>query len=304
MKEFLKNKLLIHFFSICVLYIAFGFGYFLSVHKPLENDELFTHIHSVEGLSYQGILTAKIPEGNVSPLFYLTQKVFLDVIYFRLPFAWDGSWFVHDFSSQIALRCLSNAFMSLSIVMVFYFFARLYSVGIGFYGAVVAGSSFMTLAYWVIARPYALWNCLTTAQILLFLYILREDGYQKRVWQFLLAVHFLLAFTVTFSAVQIAAVSFILFLFKERNLRKYIFLTFVPVILCFFYYFATPKYSFYFIDNAIQLISASFPKERLGLVFLLGGFLSWMVLKQNVGSVWEKFKDYKVAYLFLELSSF
>lgn len=158
----------------------------------------------------------------------------------------------------------------------------------------------MTLAYWVIARPYALWNFLTTAQILLFLYILQTDHSQKKVWRLLLVAHFLLAWTVAFSAVQIAAVSLILFLFKDRDLRKYVFLTFVPVVLCCIYYFATPKYSFYFIDNAIQLISASFPKERLALVFLLGGFLSWMTVRRGTGTIGEKFTDYKVVYLFLQ----
>ncbi|MCB9757486.1 MAG: hypothetical protein H6753_03570 [Candidatus Omnitrophica bacterium] len=239
----------------------------------------------------------KIPEGNVSPLFYLTQKLFLDMINFRLPFTWDGSWFVHDVSSQIVLRCLPNFFMSLSITLVFYFFARFYSLGAGFYGALVAGSSYMILAYWAIARPYALWNFLTTVQILLFLCILKDDHSNEKVWRLLGITHFLLALTVTFSAVQIAAVSLILFLFKDRDLRKYIMLTFVPTVLCFVYYFATPKYSFYFIDNAMQLISASFPKERLVLVFLLGGFLNWMVVRQGIGSIWEKFKDYKVVFL-------
>lgn len=301
MKALFKNISHVMFLAGLVLLVALSFGYFLSAHKPLENDELFTHIHSVEGLSYPNILTMNIPEGNVSPLFYLTQKAFLDTVHFRLPFVWDGSWFVKDLSSQIVLRCLANVFMALSITLVFYFFARFYSVGIGFYGALVASSSYMTLAYWVIARPYALWNFLSTVQVLLFLYILKEDNNKKKLWRLLLGTHFLLALTISFSVVQIAAVSLILFLFKDRDLRKYIFLTFVPVVVCFIYYFATPKYSFYFIDNAIQLISASFSKERLALVIVLGGFLSWMVLRRRAGSTWEKLKDYKVVFLFFTI---
>lgn len=54
MKELLKNRSCVMFFTGLVLFVALGFGYFLSTHKPLENDELFTHVNSVERLSYQG----------------------------------------------------------------------------------------------------------------------------------------------------------------------------------------------------------------------------------------------------------
>lgn len=261
--------------SILVLIAALTIGYFLSTHKPLENDELFSHVSSVEGMSYKDILTLKIQEGNISPLFYLTQKGFLDFIGFRLPFTWNGDWFVTDLHSQAAMRHLSNLFMSLSIAMVFYFFSRYYSVAAGLYGALVVLSSFMTLAYWAVARPYALWNFLTTAQVLLFLYLLRGGAHEKRAWNFLTVTHLLLSLTVTFGAAQIAAVSLMLFISKERDLKKYILFAVVPVVLCLVYYFGAPKYSFYFTDNAIQLISASFPKDRLALVCLLGGFLAW-----------------------------
>lgn len=269
-----------------VFLLALGIGYVLSTKKPLENDELFTHVSSVEGMSYKDIVTLKIQEGNISPLFYLTQKAFFDFVGFRLPFKWNGDWFVTDLPSQVAMRCLPNLFMSLSITVVFYFFARFYSWGAGIYGALVALSSFMTLAYWAVARPYALWDFLTTVQVLLFLYLLRGGEKEKRVWQLLTVTHLLLSLTVTFGAVQIGAVSLLLFFCKDRDLRKYIFLTVVPVILCFVYYFGAPKYSFYFTDTAIQLVSASFPKERLALVFLLGGLLCFM-----------KPKDHNVTYL-------
>lgn len=279
-----------------VLCITLTIGYLFSTHKPLENDELFTHVSSIEGMSYRDIVTLKIQEGNISPLFYLTQKAFLDFIGFRLPFKWNGDWFVADHSSQIALRCLSNFFMAGSITLVFYFFSRFYSLGAGVYGAVVALSSFMTLAYWAVARPYSLWNFLTTAQILLFIYLLRGGHKERRVWNLLLLTHVLLSLTVTFAAVQIAAVSCVLFFCKDKNLKRYFFLTVVPVILCLVYYFGAPKYSFFFTDNAIQLIGASFPKDRLALVFLLGGLLSFAVWKGN-GTLFQKLKDYKVVYL-------
>jgi hypothetical protein len=285
------------FATALVLILALSVGYFLSTHKQLENDELFTHVSSVEGMSYKDIVTLKIQEGNISPLFYLLQKGFLDFIGFRLPFTWKGDWFVTDLHSQVVMRCLSNLFMSLSIAVVFYFFARFYSLGAGIYGALVALSSFMTLAYWAVARPYSLWDFLTTVQALIFLYILRGGRQEKQAWRWLTVTHLLLSLTVTFSAVQIGAVSLLLFFCKERDLRKYLLLTVVPVILCFVYYFGAPKYSFFFTDSAIQLISASFPKDRLALVFLLGGLASLGVLWKGPGKIFERLKDYRVMYL-------
>ena len=49
-----------------------------------------------------------------------------DFVGFRLPFKWNGDWFVTDIPSQVAMRFLPNLFMSLSIVCVFYFFARFF----------------------------------------------------------------------------------------------------------------------------------------------------------------------------------
>ncbi len=284
--------------TVFVFLFVLAVGYFLSTKKPLENDELFTQISSVEGLSYQGILTAKIPEGNVSPLFYFTQKAFLDALSFRLPFSWKGEWFVYNLPSQIALRVLSNVFMSLSVTIVFYFFARFYSVWAGVYGSFVMLASFMTLTYWALGRPYALWNFLTTLQVLLFLYILRTKQKNRLAWTSLAAVHFLLALTVTFGAVQITAVSLVLFFSKERSITQYVFLTVVPVVLCFAYYFSAPKYSFYFSDSPLQLICASFPKDRLAFVFLLGAVLAVAVLVEKKQTFVEKLKESNMCYLF------
>ncbi|MCB9770986.1 MAG: hypothetical protein H6754_00320 [Candidatus Omnitrophica bacterium] len=292
-----KQKWGIFYQTFAVFIVALSIGCFLSIQKPLENDELFTHISSVENLSYTQILTVKIAEGNVSPLFYLTQKGFLDLIQFRLPFVWNGDWFVKDIPSQIALRCLANLFISLSITLVFFFFTRLYSIWAGIYGALVSVSSFMILTYWVVARPYALWNFLTTLQVLLFLYILRCSCSSKKAWWLLIVTHFLLSLTVTFSAVQIAAVSLILLFCKnERSILRYILLTIVPIALCLVYYFAAPKYAFFFTDSPMQLICASFPKERLALVFLFGIMLCTMAYQNNKGRIISTLKDPRVAY--------
>ena len=88
-----------------------------------------------------------------------------------------------------------------------------------------------------------------------------------------------------------------LFICKERDLKKYILFAVVPIALCLVYYFGAPKYSFFFTDNVIQLISASFPKDRLALVFLLGGILSLGILWKQKGTLLEKLKNSNAAYL-------
>ncbi len=281
-----------------IFFLALCLGFFFSAQMSLENDELFSHVSSIEGRTYGQILTMHISEGNVSPLFYLTQKLFFDFVHFRLPFTWNGDWFVKDFPSQIIMRFLPNVCMSLSVTVVFYFFSRFYSLWAGLYSLFISISSFMILAYWAVARPYALWNLLTTVQILLFLYLLKGGTQEERVWRRLWITHILLSLTVVFSAVQITAASVVLFLCKNRSIKRYIALTVFPIFLCLMYYFAAPKYLFYFIDTPVQLISASFPKERLALIILLGGGLSFFAVGKRLGKEsWvEILKDFRVSY--------
>ncbi len=303
MKSFWKSSVLVWVFTAVLMIGSLSLGHFFAVHKPLENDELFTHVSSVEGLSYQSILKIKIPEGNVSPLFYLTQKIFLDAIHFRLPFVWNGDWFVTDLPSQKALRCLSNFFISLSITVVFYYFTRFYSLIAGLLSVLFSLTSFMVLMYWPVARPYALWNFLTTAQTLLFFYVLRcvDGDKEKTAWTLLVVTHFLLALTVTFSAAQIIAVSVFLFFLKERDIRKFVLLTVLPVTLCLVYYFNAPHYSFYFTDTPLQLIAASFPKERLVLVLLLGGLMAFPIFFRGKKGFLEKCREPHIVSVFFTI---
>ena len=69
--------------------------------------------------------------------------------------------YVADYKGQIILRINANLLMSLSIVLIFYFFVRYYSWGAGIYSLLLSLSSFMVWAHWVEARPYVLWFFLT-----------------------------------------------------------------------------------------------------------------------------------------------
>jgi len=283
--------------AVIVFVASLCIGYALSRIHPLANDELFTQVASIEHLSYADILTLRIPEGNVSPLFYLIQKTALDLFHFRLPFVWNGDWFVKDLASQVMMRIPANIFMSLAITFVFYFFSRVYSPFAGIYSLLISFSSYMVWAYWAEARPFPLWYLLTTIQVLSLLYLLKEKREKRRALWALTITHLLLALTVVFGAVQIAAASLILFLSGERKGRKYFALTVLPVILCFCYYFGSPRYSFFFSDSPIQLICASLPKERLALIIVLGGVLNFIFHDKGKRAGLEVFKDPNAAYL-------
>lgn len=274
-----KNNFLVQG-TVVLLIFLLGLGFFLAAQKPLWNDEIFTQANSVDRLTYAGILTGKVPEGNITPLFYLTQKAICDAFGFKLPFVWNGAWTVTDFSAQMIMRVQPNLAMSLAITLVFYFFTKLYSPGAGLYALLVALSSYMVWIYWVDSRPYALWFLLTTAQTLLLLYFLKQKE-NERLIPWLMAVHLLLSLTAVLSLLQIVAVSLILFLRGCRTWRPYVFLTVVPVALCLFYHSHSPQYSFWFSDSPVQLISASIPKERLALMMGLGGILAFLAFRKK-----------------------
>ena len=172
--------------------------------------------------------------------------------------------------------------MSLSITLLFYFFTRYYSFGAGAYALLVTLSSFMVWAYWVEARPYALWFFLTTGQLLLFLSLLKDKKNNSFLWTWLAAVHLLLAFTLILSSIQIAIASFLLWAYNiEKSWRKYFFMTVIPLSVCLFYYSQSMLYS-YLLANPFQLIFYNIPPERIIIFFVY--FIFWLVY------AWQKKK--------------
>ena len=220
-------------------------GNYLAQRKPLWNDEIYTQVRTLDRLSYQDILLNRMTEGNNCPLFYLIQKGICDAFHYKFPFVWDGEWYVGDLPSQMILRIGSNVFMALSLTAVFYFFARYYSGLAGFYSLFISMSSFMVWAYFAEARPYALWFFLTTLQSLLFL----RATVPSRIWRWLAVVHLFLALTITFSAVQILIVSGLLWFLREKDWKRYVFLTGIPISVCFFYYWCSPHFKFFFLET-------------------------------------------------------
>ena len=286
--------------AVVLFGLCFAFGFWLAKHKPVWNDEIFTQLSTVEKPSYVEILKLDFEEGNACPLFYLLQKAITDTAGYRFPQQWQGEWSIKDLRSQMVLRIGPNLFSALTIALIFYFFARSYSLAAGGYALLITLSSFMIWAYWVEARPYSIWTFLTTAQCLLFLVLLKGKGENRRAWQWLLLTHVLLSFTVVISIVQVFLVSLALWLFKERRWQRYVGLTLLPAAVSVFYYFHSPQYHFVFSNTISQLIGASLPKDRMLILVLYPLFLGWYYWRdKGKVSVSDGFWREGTSFLFL-----
>lgn len=256
--------------AIVVLIACLWAGVWIAHQRPLWNDEYFTQVASIYSISYGSQISGHIPEGANTPLFYLIQKLFLQLIHYQTPSQWlQGHWY-SDASSQIVLRTTPIIFMSLSVALVFYYFCRRYSLGIGFYSLFIYSSSYMLWAYWAEARPYALWVFLTTAQSVVLLnrfdqYPRMDDG-KESIW--LAGINILLAFTSILSLGQIIVASVLWGGFKKRECKKYIFVTLVPVIIVIFYYMQGLKLPFYFGLSPEQLIRDNISRQRIDILFI------------------------------------
>ena len=215
-----------------VVFLTIGTG--LSLQKLLWTDELFTQTHTIDPIGYQEILTGQFSEGNLCPLYYLIQKSVCIAFHYKLPFHWIGENSVYEPSSQWILRIPANIFMSLALALIFWFFARYYSLGAGWFALGVTLSSPIVWLYWVEARPYGLWFLLTMIQLLFLLYSLRQP--QSNRWILLGSVHILLSLCIVLSAPQILFVSLIFYLYKDRNPIKYLWITALPLTVCYLYH--------------------------------------------------------------------
>ncbi len=206
----LTSRKVIFQLSLIVFIVCFCVGLGLSLRKPLWNDESFSQSQNIEMFSYKDLFLGKtLYEGNKCPLFYVMQKAFCQAAGYSFPYEWEQQWLIEDIKSQILLRLNPNFFMSLSIALIFFYFARYYSIGSGIYSILVTLSFFMVWFYWVDARPYAMWFFLSTVQLLLFLVLLKEED--KKVVSFsyrcLMLTNLAMAFTISIAVAQITIVS-------------------------------------------------------------------------------------------------
>ena len=252
-------------------------GFNLAQRKPIWNDEILTQTAAIDKLSYGQIMLGIIKgEGNNHPLFYLIQKATCDLNHYRFPKAWEGEYLFSDPRSQMIMRIAPNIFMSLSVILLFYFFSSCYSWGVGLYTLLLAFSSSMTWIFWAEARPYSLWFFLSVVQSLLLLDVIRKRRFEPLVYRAFVMIHFLLALTAIVSILQIAVISILFwFLIKERRLASYIYLTFLPIGVSAFYYFQSSRFKLAMPSSWWNLIAPHLPPDRMVffiiyVIFLLG----------------------------------
>ncbi len=258
---------------------CFHFGLLLAEHKLLWNDEIYTQISSIENQSYMNQFIGRIGEGNNCPLFYSIQKTICNLWQYRAPDLWNqqGAF------DRLILRLNPVFFVSASIMCIFLYFSRFYSIFVGLYSLLIAVSTIMLWDHWAEARPYALWIFLTTVQSLLFLYIFRRKGIDRKAWIGLTVTHVFLGLTVILGVVQITIVSGLLWIFREKRWHRYILFTFIPVCVSVFYYIQAPHYQFWFDLTPEQLIRDCFSRERIYILFMFTFFLATYYAADKTG---------------------
>ncbi|VAX35580.1 hypothetical protein MNBD_UNCLBAC01-670 [hydrothermal vent metagenome] len=265
--------------SFFLFFALLIFGFYLAQHKPLWNDEIYSQVGSIQGQSYFDMLSGNIEEGSNSPLFYFIQKTICLITQQKLSFSGASNWYIIDKKLQALLRVASNVFMALAITLIFYFFTHYYSWKAGLYAFLVTLSSPMIWRYWVEARPYALWICLTVIQLVLFFTLIKNKDKRASLWKWFILTHILMAFTAVFSLAQMVILSMILWWFGRQKKwmlpsKLYWIGTVLAIAICLFYYTQAPKYNFWFDQKnpPLKLLTDCFPIEQIVICGIYGIF--------------------------------
>jgi hypothetical protein len=253
-------------------------GFLLSQRKVLWTDEIYTQKKTIDAHSYSDILTLNILEGNKSPLFYIIQKATCAIGAFKLPGYTPAISMIHDDRSQIIMRIPSNIYMSLGLTIIFYFFACRFSLWTGLYALGLGLAAPMVWLYWVEARPYSLWFLLTTIQLCLVqLAITSDEKSQKRIYNWLLLVHMLMALTTIGTIVQIGIVSLMLWC-QGAYRKKWTWL--IPIAIILFYFRVAPGFStkaYFFWPHILESVMP----EHLAVYAFYGLMLGYFFFKKK-----------------------
>ncbi len=268
------KKIVICILTGVVLVASFQTGMTIARRRVLWNDEIYTQMSSVSQKTYKEMWAGRIQEGNVAPFFYTLQKLLTNAVGYNTPDLWHTQT-VYD---RLLLRLNAVMFMSLTVALLFGYFARRYSLGMGFYLLFLTASSFMVWSYWAEARPYSLWVFLTACQSLLFLEGVvkgrqAKNALSTRYWMALSLVHVALSLTVVFSLAQVVIVSLLLWIWADRRWSPYVPGCVIPCGLALFYYAHSPRYSFWFNLTPEQLIRDCFSRDRFYILFI---YLFWL----------------------------
>lgn len=276
----LRVKIIVAFFISVVVFVA---GTFLSQHKPLWNDELYTQANTIQKSSYQDLLTVRFEEGSSAPLYYLIQKLVLEISGYHLE-QWQGEWTIEDVQGQIYLRIVSNLSIAIMVAMLFYFFWSIYGVGAAFISVVVSLSTFGLLAYWLEARPYALWMMCLTGQLINSLHMLRSDRINRQdiaLWGFW---NIAAVLSSVLSIIPLIGCGAVMCIKKQLRVASVALAMAVPLVIAGYYVLQSPSFQFWFAENPIQLVLANYPKDRLFLFVL---FIGWVLAQRKELLSWS-----------------
>lgn len=273
---------LIRLITFSIFIISVWIGFTIADQKPLWFDERLTQIETIQGSSYLGILLGKNPDTNKPPLFYVMQKKMMEILHYRFPYTDKLTLFdfTCDKKAQRLLRINPILFISLSMSLIFFFFANQFSLFWGFYAMFMFLTMPAPWGFWAEARPYALWIFLTVLQSILFLLLLNNPNRSKQIEWGLGIVNVLLSLTVIFSTIQIICISLVLWILKRRTLDSYIWLTLAALCINIFYWaIIVPRgFRLAFPYSFTSLIYSSVSKEQLFI------FLSYIMvmLSENI----------------------
>jgi len=278
----MMNKKLKIAISSCLLFaFLLCIGFVLAKEKPLWQDEIYTQRVTTQALSYQEMLFGKIGEGNAYPLFYMVQKAICQLVQYEFSQHWVSSS-VNELRGQFLMRINPIVFMSLSIVLIFYYFFRNFSGWIACYSVLISLSSYMVWAFYAEARPYALWTFITTVHLLLFMHIVRKREMTVPLFIGLSINHILLSLTTLFGIVQILTVTTLLMFTVERKWIKYLILQVIlPSALCLFYIMHTINLNFWIWDSPMGVIYANIPRDRLFIMGCSVGLIIFYFFKEK-----------------------
>jgi len=254
--------------------ILFAIGMWLAMHKPLWCDELYGQKVTIEGHSWDKILTGSLHgEGNNFPLYFVIQKAILSTVKLSLPEhleipAEGRKYFLFVYpKGQIILRLLPDALMTFAIVFLVRFFWTREGIVVGLMALMSALSSGMVWWYWVEARPYPLWFLLTLLQALFLIEILSESGSSSKAKILLTIDNWLLAASAPLGFIQVIIVQVILFSFGQRHLRYHFWAGILPVGGALFFLSGHSNNPLYIATNPVEVIRLNFSFEQIALLF-------------------------------------
>ena len=248
--------------------VLFVVGMWLAMHKPLWGDEIYGQKITIEGNSWDKILTGRLSnEGNNFPLYYTLQKIIMSVIKFHIPVEHGKDYLFAYPQGQIILRLLPDALMTSSIVFLVRFFWIREGIMVGLMALLSALSSGMVWWYWVEARPYPLWFLLTMLQALFLIEILSESGSAGKAKNHLIICHWFLAASAILGFIQVIIVQVILFLSGKRDLRYHFLGGILPVCTALLFLSGHSNNSLFIGINPVDIIRLNFSYEQSALLF-------------------------------------